>query len=1405
MARPIRPTPTSATPIAGASTSLRSSTRYRPSASSSATPSTPASTPGPSTPQSDGIGARGNGRESLRKSFQVEAKAHGLRSTGSAIERQPCPFPAQWGGRANCGIAEDDEADEVLMGTLSAIAFYENRALSAEEIAYTCFQQGWLRQPSAAIEPATLINNAIRSYVRRCEKSNRHCLLAKHQLAGSVVESVLEVALHPNAFEGSIRPKGTVWYLSSGAGAGTGKCKWKSPFEGLEIPKIPPRRPVSKKKELKQKKELTKAKGKDKPLALVKIKLVVGENGEDCTERSSRSRSRSMSLGKENVMKKVKEEIPTAIAPIPINKRVADHKLRELVDSSSDSDSSDSDQDILPSSRLRMPRSMRKGPPPPLIIHGSPRAHGPNRPPPHSPFTNHLFYSPSLSSNNIFATPHMSPFPSHSLDNTTWTAHHDCRQRFDSSCSSSDDEVTDPEWGLVSDILVKESVDDNKPSWALEEEAKVKEATDALKVLFPLEDPDEETMSLGSAFEPTKPEMRPNGMDSPILSEPTSNATSATARAALGNKLKAIDAGGLSFNAWVANSSPIPSPKARPLKSFHAYPQSDFSPAQHFSKLHESFDPEVADIDDGQWLDESGELPVKAEDTLSDVDIGSTIDEMASPEHDRRLHTALWAQEASATICVKSEPEDFPTPSSIEDEPLHCSRESMTPSYSTSESPDYDEYGHVYNANEVIVGPESVSIDELDGWLPGAVHVRTPHRIRTGKGKKEKTDAMKLGTWGGIGVGSAAKRTSRTSAFSARRRKSKSCCIKERLMTPESDRGDKSVVCEVEVDDAIGTEDLEKARVEAEKREEQHRKACKEKAERHRAMLEAYRQTIRAEMSDNDIPSSSWEGPQSAFSWGSDPFQLSTFGILSPMVLHGVSNLSLSNSSEQPLAVDPKALVSPLSVDSFNTSGTQADFGMGLGVGMLDAALTQQEVDVIMGTASDVSSALPLVSPSQSPPPSAITSVSLGRSTPPPISPSRSVASSASPTAVISVQPTPIPVIFATAPNEKTSAMVALPTSVPDLTQTSTIASVSAPPLTSTSTRSSRAVNGTKNVTSCVHPPFATNTSASNSSMTSGSFKSCTQTSSGAPSRSSTPSTIASSNNNCNGSGNKSGGKIATITKPLCPGVDACVVDNIPVYAHIYESKNGPGKQVLLRRLDTDFVNANALLQALGVSPSKHSEYLDHPISQARLAARHVVSPSISGVEYSHGVSGIWVHLSEAREFARRAQLTEGSLLASLLREDLFQLFATLAGLKPDHPPSESFGLPFVPRRHSSPSTTSTNSKSTSNPLSLSASALSSNHIRSGIGASDSTSAPKTPLVRSAVTAPEGCPQPKRRRATISSPVTKKLRHSEDLVPIDHVQPQAKASIARTKNVTVPKRSTRASIGSVPLRASTGK
>jgi len=60
-------------------------------------------------------------RHAVPKSY-VEPKAHGLRNSSSARERTPCPFPADHGGSVICGVAEDDEADEVLMAICSACA-----------------------------------------------------------------------------------------------------------------------------------------------------------------------------------------------------------------------------------------------------------------------------------------------------------------------------------------------------------------------------------------------------------------------------------------------------------------------------------------------------------------------------------------------------------------------------------------------------------------------------------------------------------------------------------------------------------------------------------------------------------------------------------------------------------------------------------------------------------------------------------------------------------------------------------------------------------------------------------------------------------------------------------------------------------------------------------------------------------------------------------------------------------------------------------------------------------------------------------------------------------------------------------------------------------------------------------
>ncbi|WVQ93716.1 hypothetical protein IAU59_000793 [Kwoniella sp. CBS 9459] len=1475
MARPLRPAPaprdlasatasTSATPSASTSTPRTSSRPHKPSAAALASgPSTPV-TPGPSTPSD----ARS------RSAAAVEAKAHGLRSVGVASERTPCPFPASWGGREKCGIQEEDEVDEVLMGVLSSIAFNDNRALSAEEIALTCFHKGWLRPPSAAIEPTTLINNAIRSYLKRCEKSNRHCLLAKYQLAGSVVESVLQPALHPNAFDGGVRPKGTVWYLVGGMG----KNKWKSPFEGIEVPKVPARKPVPPKKpqqkeskpaKTEEKKSSNSSKGKSK-VQPVKIKLVLNGpilDDEDMTsETGSDLRSRSVSTVPETIGLGLAQPISLP-STIKQPKRAKVRRPRDLLDSSSESDTSESDMDFDmpgPSRLIKPSRSYRKIPPS-LTLNGSPRVHSSSRLPQHSPFMDVFFPSPIIPT-SPFPLPHASPFPSHSLDNTTWTARHDRTAFFESSSSSSDDEMREPTWGMDSEILVRAvGGDEDMPSWSMEEdEAKVKEATDALRVLFPMSSPDEEV--------DIETKLKLNQLDN-RLSVPESPVAASTSF----GQLKGLDAGGIPLNAWIANSSPAASPN---MRYRNLAPPPDVSPTQHLSNLRSSFDPEEMEVDEeAPWLDETGELPVKAEDTFSDVDLGSTIGDAPTPEHDRHLDTALWAQEAAA-IRIKQEPEDYPSPVTTEDDHsavgYNGSRASSTPSSGSSELPPFEidaDNGRI-GVDEVILGPESISVEELDGWLPTHLKAeRTPHRGRTTKNRNHPSRCS--GNWGGIGVGSAfppakpvaRNRSSRSNATARRRRSSPKTTFTDLpgRLTPETDIDEDET-------DAIGTEELERARVEAEAKEEQHRKACKVKAEQQRALLEAYRQTVRAEANDHDSVASPWSESQNA--WGSasiESLHISTPGVLSPMVLHNISNMSLGTptDSSRMIAVDPKALVSPPLQSGFNIGqmGLPNVPCQDIGMGMLDTVFSQQEVEAIMcapemspvpapmpvpaptpvpARAADAipGPPLPMLQPKPAVPHTLAPPRQTASASPTPISPNKQPIRTNSPASALKpplplapkpkkalvskvpaailapvpvpvpVQPTPIPVA-SSATNEKNTTLVALPTALPaEITPQPIAVAASQTPVPATKPQAT--------------PVTITTTTPPNELAVPKPSVSPT------PTAVSTPSTTASNgslsvapvSNTSTGNGNgngaaKSGGKVATITKPLCPGVDACVVDNIPVYAHLFEGRQGQGKQVLLRRLDTDFVNANALLHALGVPLAKHAEYLDNPISPVRCAARHVIPPSCPAAVYSNGVSGIWVHLSEAREFARRAKLPEGRLLASLLREDLFQLFATLAGLKPDHPTSESFGLPFVPQRPDVPSRvpspapstasslSSANSKSTPNLTALSTSAPPSahQHLRQ-------TTAPvnantnKAPLVRSAPpTPPDGCPQPKRRRATISSPLAKKPG-VQGMTPVSgsHTQAIAPAPTSTANKGSAPaagtrmsiaaqKRATRASIG----------
>nr|XP_019014584.1 uncharacterized protein I206_00667 [Kwoniella pini CBS 10737]OCF53365.1 hypothetical protein I206_00667 [Kwoniella pini CBS 10737] len=1430
MARPIRPAPAPPTGSSSSTTStpltstLRTSSRpHRPSAAALASasttgitsaPSTPF-TPGPATPSDLGSSSKG------RPSSIVESKTHGLRSVGGASERTPCPFPTQWGGRDKCGLTEEDEADEVLMGILGSIAYYDNRALSVEEIASTCFQQGWLRPPSAAIEPTTPINNSIRSYIKRCERSRRHCLLSKHQLAGSVVEQVLQPALHPNAFDGAVRPKGTVWFLIGG----NGKSKWRNPFDGIEVPKIPPRKPAPKKIQPQKENKVVKVedkkvsnvqKGKTKIPAPVKIRLVLngpamGEE-ENISEPESSLRSRSVSVDQETNGLGLAQ--PISLPQMKAGKKPKSRRPRDILDSSSESDTSESEMEFDipgPSRLIRRTTSLRKVPPP-LTLGGSPRVHSSSRLPQHSPFMDIFYPSPIIPTSPFL--PHASPFPSHSLDNTTWVARHDqFHSQFETSSSSSDDEMRETTWGMDSEILIKavDGDDEHIPSWSMDEdETKVKEATDALRVLFPLSSPDEEA-DLDSKIKLNQLDNRPSLFESP----------GSTASAAH-NQLKEVDAGGISLNAWIANSSPQGSPNLRTYKNLA--PPIDVSPTQHLSKLRSSFDPEEMEVDEETpWLDETGELPVKAEDTFSDVDLNSNVGDAPTPEHDRHLHTALWAQEAAA-IRIKQEPEDYPSPVATDPDDQSAagfrgSRASSTPSSGSSELPPFEietDNGRI-GVDEVILGPESITVEELDGWLPAQVKAeKTPHRGRPSKNRNHPLRCS--GNWGGIGVCSAlanivkpaARNRSAKSNATARRRRSSPPpqVVDISRLTPDTDMDD-------EVDDAIGTADLEQARVEADAREEQHRKACKEKAEQQKAMMEAIRQSVESTHQDHHTEQSTTPWSEcNTVPWGTastESFQIVTPSALSPMALFDMSNLSLGSGC---MAVDPKALVSPPLQPAFGfpsmpiTPQQPPD----VGTQMLDSGSSEQAVkpaiSAPVSTLTAQANPSPPVTPASTHAPSNTSTPSFKSTaklqpiapaparlpTPTPVPVSAPVAAPVN----VPVQPTAITVTSASAPNERSTAIVALPITLPAQMTPAPLGSASAPTPVSLPT---------------LAPPLTTIKSTKSPALptTTPPNEPATPSTKSTPSPSSATSTTGPVTNSmpppANGNGNgKSGTKVATITKPLCPGVDACVVDNIPVYAHLFEGKAGQGRQVLLRRLDTDFVNANALLAALGVAESKCSEYFDHPISAVRLAARHVIPPSSPSAEYSPGVSGIWVHLAEARDFARRAKLKEGSLLSSVLREDLFQLFATLAGLKPDHPTSETFGLSFVPRRPAGVATnsglSSVNSKSTPNLTALSNTSTTTQQPRQALtGTNTPTTActGKGPLVRSAPpTPPDGCPGPKRRRATISSPLAKKpgvqpLTTTAPSTPTSAASPHKNQPIAPATG-SVPAAGTRLSI-----------
>ncbi|KAK4683714.1 hypothetical protein P7C73_g6518, partial [Tremellales sp. Uapishka_1] len=856
-----------------------------------------------------------------------------------------------------------------------------------------------------------------------------------------------------------------------------------------------------------------------------------------------------------------------------------------------------------------------------------------SRLPPASPFLDLFFPSPTCAA---FPAPHTSPFPSHSLDNTTWAARNDIDRlgHLETSSSSSEDEVREQDWGMLSGVLVKGDADgEEEEIWTVDdEEKKVIEVTDTMMLLF---QPDEEV----------KPKIELNQLDNrPAVSDTSSIAESsstATAHAISRGQLKANNpAVPLALPAWTM-SSPAPSPTFRPTTL-----PLDYSPTPHLKGLRSSFEADDSMDVDEQWIDETGELPVKAEDAFSDIELNSTLGDgvVSTPEHDRQLHTAIWAREAA--IQIKEEPEDCPSPITTDpdQELYHRSRESSTlshtPSSRSSELPQFD-------VEEVLLGPESVTLEELDwdNWLPNAGgKEKTPYRGRNAR-------ARQSGNWGGIGVGNvfvpklptatATTTTPRKSLRSSSRRNKKP--VMERKHSIEMD--------------AIGPDDLELAKIEAEAKEEESRRLAKERADKQEAMFLACRYAMKhASTPTEDSPMD---------------FDLVT-----------------------PPAVDPKALLSPPILD-FKMS-------------MLDEVLSQTEVDAVMGS-------LP---PPPAPPPVIVTSPPGDAK--PPILPTPHKPKLIAPKA-IAIAPAPIPIAKAESP---------------------VVVEIPAKP------RPSKTAPASASVSTCASP-------------------------SPAPSIPPTPAVPPT----------KPYGHGA-ITKALCPGIDACVVDNIPVYAHILDNKDGGC--VVLRRLDTDFVNGTSLLFALGIPSIKaHSDYLNAP--SPYLASHHTV-PTISpsGIHHSSGVAGVWVPLVEAREYTKKLGLKATSLLSNVVREDLFQLFAQLAGLKPDHSASENFGLPFVAKRqlqpppaHATPIPTPSTSSSTSSLSSLSSSTTSKStpnlsalslaprpsttkavpgHTPTSTSTSTSTSTitphsqPATPtphLIRPAQSLPEGCPQPKRRRNTI--------------------------------------------------------
>ncbi|BEI95351.1 hypothetical protein CcaverHIS631_0103000 [Cutaneotrichosporon cavernicola] len=1359
-----------------------------------------------------------------------------------------------------------------------------NIALSPDELASVAFENGWLRPPSVAVAPGAMIQNAIRTHQSRCSKSSpaRKPLLVKYQLSGSMAEAVLEPSLHPQAFEGPSRPKGPVWYLSPDVG----RAKWRNPFTGIVVPKAPVRKPAAPRqrsiKPAPSKDSSSTHKGRHRkdgsatPALVtdssssqapprIKLRLSAAGGGDAASQQGEDSDAPSaVDMSRDTSRSQTVDSTVFPCSSPPTSPPSERRRERRSVFDSSESESSSDDEDA-PQLRPSQRRFVLPTFPPLAADH--PRF---VQQPRMSPLGELFFSSIQTPTQLPQPLPAHSPFPCHALDNTIWGA----RRTVDDepigcdTSSSEDEEMRDPDWGTGSGVIVKaedEQLNAELPEGIkqLEVEAKVAATTCAMSKLFSLDEPPATAVVY-------------NQLDNLSSSDTSSRTESSTTTVnhKFHGKLKSVTCSN-ALPAWSA-SSPVQSPNmaGRSLPAFvETSPTSFFRTARDWESRTIAMD---VDMDQGEsWLDESGQLPVHAEETFSDLEVGSTVGDISTPERDRALQTAEWAQTTSAlSMNIKQEPEDYyPSPAATSEHSSILSAPSRESSVSTASSPlselpdlDSDDNDEDYEY-EVLIGPESVHLDELDSWLPGA---SKPHTT-PGRGRGRTRQDPSRSSWGGIGVNNpfvpcpstiskfvppalVRKRSQRSSS-----RRNRSTPRKAERITPAPSPAEVVVINvspkaksalstasdDMELDEAIGTAELEKAAAEAfaeaVAREEELRRVRKQREwdECLRTFANACPTVSTSTDSGSTspgeaTPSSSSAGPSTqptpwpemSPNWGSTdnicdmaphPTTLSPLALqMTPIVptadIAMMAMLSKADPDAMALDLTPEDLeelaaqlppTAPPPLPAVPTTVTvpQGPSNRSPPKKVLNIAPRPPGVQVALkplkpkptqdADKEKGDKAEKAEKPAERPKPVKQKSGSSSKSGPTAAvaaAAATATAATAAAAAVAAAPPfgpaiAPAPVPAGPAPatvKSSTSAAASAPATAPQaLAPNPAAATPAAPPApcpprqavsvpsqqiatpvphsapvaqpapapTAAPTPTLRAAVGSSAVPSQpVSKPHSQTSSQPTSHTPS---QASSQGQSQPPTRTVSPvarittasptgsaasaSTSASTPSSTTSTQSRPGGT----TKRLLPGIDACVVDNLPCYSHIWDNPKG-GRCTVLRRLDTDFVNGTALLTALGVAPTRIPEFLNGP---SPTLASHRTVPLISpqGMHHAPGVPGVWIPLVEARGLAAKLSLQEATLLANILREDLFQLFKQLAGISLRHTSStESFGMPFVtqplgqrgkvpPRPQQQP-------------------------VRHPVTTNGVPINGKSPLVRQPTQQPDGCPQPKRRRSTVAVP-----------------------------------------------------